>query len=168
MDGSRVAPTARDAVVAQEGDAELSADEAFLLGCWSHSLLPHSPFWIIGLKPEGEGNGDLRPAQEPALQVRKRRPSRRRFMRPRMPFNDDARRQELVDEHSRALFRSLLLSIARRTSCLLVAIRLVSCLHTPCLLVAEQACGGSGGGGGGLGLALGVRFCVLVVVMMRR
>jgi hypothetical protein len=85
-----------------------------------------------------------------------------------MPFNDDARRQELVDEHSRALFRSLLLSIARRTSCLLVAIRLVSCLHTPCLLVAEQACGGSGGGGGGLGLALGVRFCVLVVVMMRR
>ena len=140
MDGSLVAPTARDAVarnavVAGEGDAQLSADEAFLLGCWRHSLLPHSPFWIIGSEPEGEGNGDQRPAPEPALEARTKCTSRRRFMRPRMPFYDDARRQELVGEHSRTLFRSLVLSIARRKSRLHPSCLHTSCSHTSCLLV---------------------------------
>lgn len=113
LDGSRVAPTARHGVVDREGDAELSADEALLLRCWRHALLPHSPFWMLGPEPQGEGNGDQVPAPEAARQ----KPSRRRFMRPRMPFKDDARRVELVREHSLTRLRCLLLSIARRTSC---------------------------------------------------
>lgn len=94
-----------------EGGAELSADERFLLLSWRHSWLPHSSFWMRDLAPEAVGEGG---AGAGGGGARKKGSVGKRYMRPRTPFKDESRRQELAREDELKSLRCLLLALARR------------------------------------------------------